>query len=71
MRSLLALSVALMAVSPNLGFADQHCTCSKTCMAECKKGNGKNCDCKTCDCATSGKCDHDQCKMDHKDGHKH
>lgn len=66
----LLLSLALMASSPTFA-AEGKCDCSKSCMTQCKKGNGKDCKCSHCDCKTTGKCTgNDKCeKSEAHEGH--
>lgn len=63
-RQAFALSILLMAATP--AFANEECPCTKQCMTQCQKGNGKECQCKKCDCAKTGHCDMDSCKKEDK-----
>lgn len=55
MRLPILLSLALMASSPVFA-TDSKCDCTKECMTQCQKGQGKNCKCKHCACKKTGKC---------------
>jgi hypothetical protein len=70
MRFNLLLVLAALSFSPLTFAQDAKCTCSEQCMAECKKGEGKDCSCKSCDCAKTGKCGDGSCEMEHKSGEK-
>ncbi|GEM_PF-1695424 len=62
MRLPIILSLALMATGPTFA-AGSKCDCSKECMAQCQKGQGKNCKCSHCACKETGKCTgNDKCE---------
>ena len=65
MRFNLLLVLAALSFSPLTFAQDEKCACSKQCMAECQKGEGKDCSCKACDCAKTGKCGDGSCSMEH------
>lgn len=61
MRIATILSAALLTFAAVPSFAAD-CNCTKECMTQCQKGEGKDCKCDNCDCKHSGKCSHGQCK---------
>jgi hypothetical protein len=66
MRFALALSLAMLSMSPIATFAAEKCACTQECMDQCQKGKGADCKCKSCDCKKSGKCSEGQCATEHK-----